>query len=560
MDHRRLIALLILSFSIVMLWDAWVSEQQAQQPASAPTAAVQSGVPSASSDGSVPTPSAALSDASGADELPQASETAPEAPDAARMTVRTDMVEAEISARGGQIVKLRLLHHDATNDRDQPFVLFDDGVTHRYFAQSGLIGEGMPSHHAVHRLPAEQVSLEAGQDELVLRLPAEVEGDLAVTKVMTFRRGSYVVEVGYELENRSQAPLSTHAYFQFSRDGQPAEAVEVFGVSTFTGPAVYTEEEKFQKIEFVDIDEGDAKFVPRANNGWLAMVQHYFVAAWLPETGVQRENFARKINDNMYAAGVIVPVASIPPGETAIVSTRLYAGPQEQDHLDAIAEGLGLVVDYGWLTMIAAPLFWVLSWFHDLTGNWGWSIILVTILIKAVFFPLSAASYKSMAKMRVLGPRMQRIKELYGHDKPRMQQEVMQMYRTEKINPLGGCLPILVQIPVFIALYWVLLGSVEMRHAPWLGWITDLSAKDPYFVLPVLMGLSMFVQMRLNPAPPDPIQAKVMMALPFVFTIMFLWFPSGLVLYWVVNNILSIAQQWHITRNIEASKKAGKPV
>ena len=559
MDHRRLIALLILSFSIVMLWDAWVSGQQTQEPASAPSASVQSGVPGVSDDGSVPTPSASLS-GSDAGELPEVTEAESEQSAAARMTVRTDLVEAEISAQGGQIVKLRLLEHDSSQDRDQPFVLFDDGMRHRYFAQSGLIGEGMPSHHAMHSLPADEMALEAGQDELVVRLPAQVEGDLAITKVMTFRRGSYVVEVGYEIENRSQAEVSTHAYFQFSRDGDEAEAVEVFGVSTFTGPAVYTDEEKFQKIDFADLDEGDAKFVRRTDDGWLAMVQHYFVAAWLPETGVQRENFARKIGGNMYTAGVIVPVAAVPAGETATVSTRLYAGPQEQDHLDAIADGLGLVVDYGWLTMIAAPLFWVLSWFHDLTGNWGWAIILVTILIKAVFFPLSATSYKSMAKMRVLGPRMQRIKELYGHDKPRMQQEVMQMYRTEKINPLGGCLPILVQIPVFIALYWVLLGSVEMRHAPWLGWITDLSAKDPYFVLPVLMGLSMFVQMRLNPAPPDPIQAKVMMALPFVFTIMFLWFPSGLVLYWVVNNILSIAQPWQITRSIEASKKAGKPV
>jgi YidC/Oxa1 family membrane protein insertase len=328
-------------------------------------------------------------------------------------------------------------------------------------------------------------------------------------------------------------------------------------VRTFTGPAFYTDAEKFQKVQFEDIDRNRAKFPSQANDGWVAMVQHYFVGAWLPQGDIPREFFARKVGADMYTAGVILPVAAIAAGETGRIGTRLYAGPQEQDHLAGIAEGLGLVVDYGWLTMIAAPLFWVLSWFHSLTGNWGWAIVLVTVLIKLAFFPLSAASYKSMAKMRVLGPRMQRLKELYGHDKAKMQQEVMEMYKKEKINPLGGCLPILVQIPVFIALYWVLLGSVEMRHAPWLGWIQDLSAKDPYFILPIVMGLSMLVQMKLNPAPPDPLQAKIMMALPIVFTFMFMWFPSGLVLYWVVNNILSIAQQWQITRMIEGAKKSG---
>ena len=312
-------------------------------------------------------------------------------------------------------------------------------------------------------------------------------------------------------------------------------------------------------MQFADITEGDAKFPKTAADGWVAMVQHYFVGAWLPKEGEQREYFARALGNNLFSAGVILPVASIAPGAEGTVSTRLYAGPQEQDKLEGIAPGLDLVVDYGWLTVIAAPLFWVLSWFHNLTGNWGWAIILVTVAIKAIFFPLSAASYKSMAKMRVLGPRLQRMKEMYGNDKAKMQQEMMNLYRTEKINPLGGCLPILVQIPVFIALYWVLLGSVEMRHAPWLGWIQDLSAKDPYFILPIIMGVSMLIQMKLNPTPPDPIQAKVMMAMPIIFTFMFLWFPSGLVLYWVVNNCLSIAQQWQITRMIESGKSAGKP-
>jgi YidC/Oxa1 family membrane protein insertase len=559
MDQRRLIAFLLLSFALVMLWDAWTSDQRrAAEPVQ--VASQQQATPVA--DGAVPTPSADLTGA------PAASAAVPEATEPAdvaaqrRVIVETDMVRAEISALGGQIVRMELKRHAASGeDRSRNFVLFDDGMRHTYSAQAGLTGgEGLPNHRTLYALPEGPQVLAEGDDSLVLRLRALEGRDIEVTKVLTFKRGSYVIDVGYEIINRTDRPLTTHAYFQFARDGRPAEAVEVFGVSTFTGPAVYTSESKFQKVQFEEIDEGKAKFVPRASDGWLAMVQHYFVAAWLPTEGVQRENYMRRIGTDQYLAGVIVPVAAIPPQETGKVSTSLYAGPQEQDHLDGIAEGLGLVVDYGWLTVIAAPLFWVLSWFHDLTGNWGWAIILVTIAIKLVFFPLSAASYKSMAKMRVLGPRMQRIKELYGHDKPRMQQEVMQMYRSEKINPLGGCLPILVQIPVFIALYWVLLGSVEMRHAPWLGWITDLSAQDPFYILPVLMGATMFIQMKLNPAPPDPIQAKVMMALPFVFTVMFLWFPSGLVLYWVVNNILSIAQQWQITRMIEANKKAGKPV
>lgn len=560
MDQRRLIAFLVLSFALVMLWDAWTSDQRRNAAPATVAQQTASGAPAASDDGAIPTPTADLAQGVDPAAVPEAT-AAPASAGQRRITVETDMVKAEISAQGGQIVRMELKRHAASgDDKTRNFVLFDDGMRHTYSAQGGLIGEGLPNHRTMYALPDADQILEDGQDRLVLRLKALDTQGVEVTKLLTFHRGSYVIDMEYEVANRSDRGLSAHAYFQFARDGREAEAVEVFGVSTFTGPAVFTEESKFQKVQFEEIDEGKAKFVSRTSDGWLALVQHYFVAAWLPEGGTQRENYMRKIGPDQYTAGIIMPVAAIAPQETASVSTRLYAGPQEQDHLDAIADGLGLVVDYGWLTVIAAPLFWVLSWFHDLTGNWGWAIILVTVLIKLVFFPLSAASYKSMAKMRVLAPRMQRIKELYGHDKPRMQQEVMQMYRTEKINPLGGCLPILVQIPVFIALYWVLLGSVEMRHAPWLGWITDLSAMDPYFILPVLMGATMFIQMKLNPAPPDPIQAKVMMALPFVFTIMFLWFPSGLVLYWVVNNILSIAQQWQITRMIESQKKAGKPV
>ncbi len=555
MDQRRIILFLIFSFAMIMLWDAWMKEQSPPRTPP-PVAAAETGRSDVPPVG-VPTPSLPAPTVGDAADATVPDVATQAAIGVQRMIVRTDMVVAEISAQGGEIVRMELLRHRAGKDREDRFVLFDDGARHMYSAQAGLIGEGLPNHRTMYSLPAGEVVLHDGQDRVTVRLEAPEHDGVRVAKLLTFHRGSYLIDVEYEIVNGSENALGGHGYFQFARDGKAAEAVEVFGVRTFTGPAFYTDEEKFQKVSFEDIERGRAKFAQRATDGWVAMVQHYFVGAWLPSGNVQREFYARHVGPDLYTAGVILPMPVIGPDQTGTIGTRLYAGPQEQDHLAGIAEGLGLVVDYGWLTMIAAPLFWVLSWFHGLTGNWGWAIVLVTFAIKLVFFPLSAASYKSMARMRVLAPRMQRLKELYGHDKARMQQEVMEMYKREKINPLGGCLPILVQIPVFIALYWVLLGSVEMRHAPWMGWIQDLSAKDPYFILPILMGASMLIQMKLNPAPPDPLQAKIMMALPIVFTFMFMWFPSGLVLYWVVNNILSIGQQWQITRMIEGEKKSG---
>jgi YidC/Oxa1 family membrane protein insertase len=327
------------------------------------------------------------------------------------------------------------------------------------------------------------------------------------------------------------------------------------GASTFTGPAVFTDKDKYQKVSFSDIDKEKAKYATQAGDGWIALVQHYFVSAWIPKEGASREFYIRKVSNDLYSAGVIVPLPEVAAGATAGAGVELYAGPQEQEHLKKIAPGLNLVVDYGWLAVIAVPIFWALEVIHRFVGNWGWSIIFLTIMIKAAFFPLSAASYRSMAKMRLVTPKMAKLKELYGEDRARLNQEMMELYKKEKINPLGGCLPILVQIPVFISLYWVLLGAVEMRNAPWLGWITDLSVKDPFYVLPLIMGATMLIQTKLNPTPPDPMQAKVMMIMPIVFTGMFLFFPSGLVLYWVVNNMLSIGQQWQITRMIEGGKK-----
>ena len=552
MDYRRLIPLLVFSFSLIMLWEAWTQHNRPAQTVP-PVTTAQQADPNAS--GTIPTPSTALATSSAVPPVSGGTQTA-STQNVPNLVVTTDLLRAEISAQGGDIVRLELKNYKQKDQKDQVFILLDNGQHNFYNAQTGLIGTDLPTHKTLFNLPAGELALQEGENTLEVRLEAPEQNGITVSRILTFHRGSYLVDVKYEIHNAGGEAITPHAYFQFVRDSKPAETVEGFGVHTYTGPAFYTDAEKYRKIDFSDIEKNKAALPAAATDGWAAMVQHYFVGAWLPEAGVQREFFARKLGSDMYSAGIIVPVATIPPGQTGTTDTRLYLGPQDQEKLKSIAPKLELVVDYGWLTIIAAPLFWVLSWFYGLTGNWGWAIVLVTITIKLIFFPLSAASYKSMAKMRVLAPRLQRLKEMYGDDKAKMQQEMMSLYRTEKINPLGGCLPILVQIPVFISLYWVLLNSVEMRQAPWIWWIQDLSAKDPYFILPIIMGLSMIVQTKLNPTPPDPIQAKVMMAMPIVFSIMFLWFPSGLVLYWVVNNLLSIAQQWQITRMIESGKTA----
>lgn len=540
MDNRRIVLLMVFGFSLLMLWDAW-QRQGAPKPV-APVAGTIPAGQSAPVPSVAPVPSAGPA-VPGTVAVPTGA--APAATRAATAKVRTDLFVAEISAQGGDIVRLELTRHPDSEDKSKPFVLFDNGGKHLYQAQSGLLGEGLPNHKTEWRLGSGEYAMQDGANELEVRLEANGANGAKIAKTYAFKRGSYLIEVRQE-----GAAAGAHAYYQLTRDGKSADGqgnAMMMGATTFTGPAVYTEAEKYQKVEFADIQKNKAKFAQKADNGWLGMVQHYFVSAWLPAKGAAREFYMRKVGDDLYSAGVIVPV-----GADGVSRIGLYAGPQEQDKLEKIAPGLELVVDYGWLTVIAAPLFWVLGAIHKLVGNWGWAIIGLTVLLKLAFFPLSAASYKSMAKMRVLTPKLMKLKETYGDDKQRLNQEMMALYKREKVNPLGGCLPVLVQIPVFIALYWVLLGTVEMRNAPWLGWIGDLSVKDPYYVLPLVMGATMFIQTKLNPTPPDPIQAKVMLLMPVIFTFMFLWFPAGLVLYWTVNNILSIAQQWQITRMIES--------
>ncbi|MDD2884031.1 MAG: membrane protein insertase YidC [Dechloromonas sp.] len=542
MDTRRLILVMIFAFSSFMLWENWQKYNQPAVPGQAAMAAVQA-------HGAAPRPTVNLQAAGDAPAV-----VSPAAAVAESFVVSTDLIKARISTQGGDLVGLELLNYREQADKTKNFVLFD--AQHQYMAQSGLIGEGLPTHRSTFRRVAGPTELAAGQNELKVRLEAEGPTGIKLAKIMTFKRGSYVVDVSWEVVNGSDKPLAPHAYFQIQRD-DVSPAGENAMMHTYTGPAVYTDGEKYQKVAFDDVTKGKAKFAKSADNGWLAMVQHYFVSAWVPQDKAPREYYMRKLDgSNLFQAGVIVPINEIAPGAQGATSVTLFAGPQEQAALKAVAPGLDLVVDYGWLTVVAAPIFWALQAIHNLVGNWGWAIIVLTVLLKLAFFPLSAASYKSMAKMRLVTPRLVQLKERYSDDKQRLNQEMMKLYQTEKINPLGGCLPILIQIPVFIALYWVLLGAVEMRDTPWLGWITDLASPDPYYILPVIMIISMVIQMRLNPTPPDPIQAKVMMAMPFVFGIMFLWFPAGLVLYWVVNNILSIAQQWQITRMMEAGGKA----
>jgi len=549
MDTRRLILLMIFSFSLVMLWDAW---QKYQHP---PVAAEQA----AQDRSAVPQSDPALQGGGAVPGVSKPTAVVPTGPGAAIgeiVRITTDLYEAEVSTIGGDLVRLELNRYTATSDKKKKLVLIDP--EHHYVAQTGLIGDGLPNHRT--RFTAVAGPRDMGDKEsLQLRLEATGKNGIKVAKIYTFKRGSYAINVAHEVANGGSEALAPHVYYQFQRNDVAPEG-ESRMVSTFTGPALYTDAEKYQKVAFDDIVKDKAKHAKVADNGWLAMVQHYFVAAWVPQGNDTREFRLRKLEGGngspaVIAASLILPVATIAPGAATTQAVTLYAGPQEQATLKKLADGLEHVVDYGWLTVVAVPIFWVLQWIHALVGNWGWAIILLTVLIKAIFFPLSAASYKSMAKMRQITPRLQQLKERFGDDRARLNQEMMKLYQTEKINPLGGCLPIVVQIPVFIALYWVLLGAVEMRDAPWALWITDLSSADPYYVLPVIMVVSMLVQTKLNPTPPDPIQAKVMMMMPFIFGAMFFWFPSGLVLYWVVNNVLSIAQQWQITRMIEGGGK-----
>jgi YidC/Oxa1 family membrane protein insertase len=549
MDTQRLVLLVIFSFSLVLIWNAW--EKANQQPTQYAAPATQSqGVPTPTPRPSAENLSPAMASTGRATGVPGAK--TPVAP-GATVEVRTDLLVATISTVGGTLERLELLKHKAQADENKDFVLL--GQSFAYEAESGLIGDGFPNHRTVWRVLPGPRELAASADKLEVRFVADGPNGLSVEKIYTFHRNRYLIDVSLDLKNQGTTPVTADAYFQLVRNDKDPPG-QTHTSRTYFGPVLYTAESKYKKISFSDIEEGKAEYPKHADDGWIGIVQHYFVSAWVPRGKLPREFYLKRLPDGLFAAGLIVSTPRLAPGASARVDVPLYAGPQEQKRLKGVAPGFDLVVDYGWLSIIAWPLFWLLEKYHSLTGNWGVAIILLTVTVKLVFFPLSAASYKSMARMKLVTPRLTKLREMYGNDRAKLNQAMMELYKTEKINPLGGCFPIVVQIPVFIALYWVLLGAIELRHAPFIFWIKDLSALDPYYVLPILMTISMVIQTRMNPKPPDPVQAKVMTFMPFVFSVFFFFFPAGLVLYWLVNNILSILQQWQIQRMFARDKPA----
>jgi YidC/Oxa1 family membrane protein insertase len=434
-------------------------------------------------------------------------------------------------------------------DKNAGFVLLDESAGRVYVAQTGLIaasgGAALPTHKTpMTAVPGER-ALAAGQNELVVKFESPDLGGVKLVKTYTLKRGAYDIAVRHDVINTGAATVSPQLYMQLVRDGNPPVGESSF-YSTFTGPAVYTEAKKYQKIEFKDIEKGKVDVEKQATNGYVAMVQHYFAASWLLGDGIKRDLFERKVDNNLYAVGMITAMGDIAPGASKSIDSKLFVGPQEENILEKLTPGLELVKDYGWLTILAKPLYWLLDKLHGFIQNWGWSIVALVLLLKIAFYWLNAKAYASMAKMKAINPKIMEMRERLKDKPQEMQQQMMKIYKDEKVNPMGGCFPIMVQIPVFIALYWVLLSSVEMRGAPWVLWINDLSAPDPYFILPVVMTLTTMLQTALNPAPPDPMQAKLMWFMPLIFSVMFFFFPSGLVLYWITNNILSIAQQWMI--------------
>lgn len=562
MDNIRLLLILSLGAILFLIYQAWVQDYgPALQPEIVSDQSAESTAASGSSNAVPDQPPADTPDAPPAtvmnqDEPGAVGMDVGDAGDAV-ITVDTDVLRAEISTRGGTIRSLWL--HDYAQTADQPeknFQLLKPQPPNMFIVQSGLLGGGnidLPNHKARFEAEQREFRLAPDADDLTVTLRWSDGSGVEVIKRYRFERDSYLIHAEQEIINNTAAAIAVRNYDQLQRtelfDPQKSSFIH-----TYTGGVYYGPETKYKKESFDDMAKQPLDVT--ISDGWIAMIQHYFMAAWLPPEQVEQTFYTKVVDGDRYLIGTYSPSVTIAPGASHVFASRLFAGPKLQDRLAEYAPGLELAVDYGWLTILAEPIFWLLNKIHSVVGNWGWAIIILTILIKLAFYKLSETSYKSMANMKKLAPRMQALKDRYGDDKERLNQAMMEMYKKEKINPLGGCLPILVQIPVFIALYWVLLESVELRHAPFILWLDNLTEPDPYYVLPLIMGVSMFIQQKLNPPPPDPIQAKVLMALPFVFTVFFAFFPSGLVLYWTVNQLLSIAQQWHITRNIEKAEAA----
>jgi YidC/Oxa1 family membrane protein insertase len=583
-DMRRTLLWVVFTMSLVLLWDRWTvhTGQPSMFGGSPRPAATQPGGPSATLPtapavpvAGVPTPSAAVvpAGAAPAASAPAAAlpATTTAAPASEKITLTTDVVKASFDAAGGTLVRLELLNYKDAQLRRwyEPFVdlfrssgtrpevpnvvLFEQDAKRVYLAQTGLItaqpGVTLPNHLTQMTPVVSERTLKEGSNELQIRFESPAVDGLRLVKTYTLKRGEYTIGVKHEFINDSGKPVTPQLYLQLARDGNPPEGESSF-YFTFTGPALYTDAGKFKKIDFKDIEKGKVDMPPGADNGWVSMVQHYFASAWLLAGNEPREFRVQRVSDNLYAIATVVPLGEVAPGSSKVLQSTLFAGPQEENKLAALAPGLDLVKDYGWFTILAKPLFWLLDQLHKVLGNWGWSIVALMVLLKIAFYWLNASAYRSMAKMKAVAPKVTELRERYKDKPQQMQQEMMRIYREEKVNPLGGCLPIVAQMPFFIALYWVLLSSVEMRGAPWILWIHDLSQPDPYFILPLLMTASTMFQTWLNPRPPDPMQAKLMWYMPLAFSVMFFFFPAGLVLYWLTNNILSIAQQWYINKKL----------
>ncbi|MDI4635667.1 membrane protein insertase YidC [Pelomonas sp. V22] len=562
-DIRRTVLWVVFTMSLVLLWDGW--QKHNGHPSMFSPAPVAKQASAAGSAASVPVAAAA----SGA--IAAAPGVAPAASAAVvgeKFEISTDLIKATLDTQGGSLVRVELLKHKDSADRSGHVVVLDDANGRFYKAETGLTGVAdAPSHLTLMSVQPGERELKDGANALSVRFESPEAGGLKLVKTYTFKRGEYVVTVKHEVQNTSAAAVTPQLYVQLRRDGHVEAKASSMAPNSFTGPAVYTDKSKFQKIEFADIDKGKATFETRAEDGWVAMVQHYFTSAWLRNAKGDRGFFVRKQPDvatPQYAVGMVFPLSQLAPGASATTEDQLFVGPQEENKLAELAPGLQLVKDYGIFKALSQPLFWLLDQLHKIIGNWGWAIVVLVVLLKIAFYWLNASAYRSMAKMKAVGPRIQELRERLKDKPQQMQQEMMRIYKEEKVNPIGGCLPIFLQMPFFLALYWVLLSSVEMRGAPWILWITDLSQPDSLFghflgapigLLPILMTATSVLQVALNPKAPDPMQQKMMWIMPLAFGVMFFFFPAGLVLYWLVNNVLSIAQQWMINKQLGVSNK-----
>jgi YidC/Oxa1 family membrane protein insertase len=553
-DIKRTILWVIFGFSMVLLWDQWQvfnGKKPMFFPQKENIASPNAAITKNNSNTETEIPISKSDTGTNKIDLVNKVDNAP-SQKKDTYVLKNKNLEITISSEGGSITKSRFLSQTDVKNNNEPISLLDQSKQRIYIAQSGLIGaEGNVSfpNHKTAMIMTKNKSSENTNEEQIIEFSTDLENGIKLIKTFTLAADQYYVDIKHTVINQTKETVSPKLYVQIIRDGNKPEGESSF-YSTFTGPAIYTQEKKYEKIEFSEIEKDKVSIQNKSNYGYVAMVQHYYASAWIFNDERQREIYTKKIDTNLYSVGMISDIKTLQPGEKIESETRFYTGPQEEKNLENIYPGLELVKDYGWLTILAKPLYWLLYKINANLGNWGWSIVALVVLLKIAFFWLNAQAYKSMAKMKAINPKIMEMRERLKDKPQQIQMEMMKIYKEEKVNPMGGCLPIMVQIPVFIALYWVLLSTVEMRNTPWIGWIKDLSTPDPYFILPLLMTLTSLLQTWLNPTPPDPIQAKMMWIMPLAFSVMFFFFPSGLVLYWLTNNILSISQQWLINKKL----------